>query len=230
MLNRFLGLGPGPARRRSHSTNKDHVRGNYMQKNLKRTTICFLGAMTLGLSGCSKTLDWLFDGPETPASVRASVQPPPDMPGSATPPAMRQAAPAPAIVAAPPASAPTVPAQAASKAAGEIRDQLAAWRDAWSKRDVNAYIAFYAPGFKGREASAEKWQASRKRVIENASGIDIKLGEPDIQPAGPERASATFTQRYRASNKTDSGIKTLRYRRIDGRWLIEQEDFNADRR
>ena len=218
------------ARLRKHSTNKDHARGEHMNKNLKQTSLCFLGAMTLGLGGCGKTVDWLFDGPDTPAAVRASIQPPPEMPGSATPPPMPQAAPAPAIVAAPPASAPTLPAPAASNAAAEIRDQLAAWREAWSKRDVNAYLAFYAPGFKGREASAEKWQASRKRVIENASGIAINLGEPDIQPAGPDRASATFTQRYRASNKTDSGIKTLQFRRIDGRWLIEQEDFNADRR
>lgn len=202
-----------------------------MDKYLKRTSIYLLSTIALGLGACGTTANGLFDGPEAPPSVHASIQPPPPMPSDAAPPPLRGNPPRAALVEAAQPITPTIPKPVeANNAPAEIRSRLAAWRDAWAKREVSNYLSFYAPGFKGREASPESWQASRKRIIENAKGLEINLGEADIQQADTDHASATFTQQYRSSNKTDSGTKTLELRRIDGRWLIEQESFSAGRR
>lgn len=195
-----------------------------MEKHLTKNRMTLLAAMllgTLGLSGCGKTIDWLFDAPETPGAVRTNIKPPPEMIDDVKPrvapdvrPRTNPAPEQPAPVAAPDAKT-------------EIRNQLAAWRDAWAGRDLANYLAAYAPGFKGRESSPENWQAGRKRIIGNAGTIELSIGRPEIEQQDADHATATFIQSYRSNNKTDSGTKTLQFRRIDGRWLIEQESFKT---
>lgn len=171
-----------------------------------------LSITTLSLSGCSNTLDRLFDAP--PPEPQATMAPLEDRPiiaeratSHATPSSQLEAT-------------PEMP-QAA------LRNVLGAWREAWAERNVEAYLAFYAPGFKGNETTPEKWQANRRRVIGLAKKIELGIGEPQIMLNDTEHATLTFAQKYHASNKRDAGTKTLHLRKIDGRWLIEQESFVA---
>lgn len=167
-----------------------------------------LGVMTLGLNGCTKTLSSIFDAPEAHSQAEMA---PLESRASAT----RQEAPAPAK-----------PATTAPTPQIEVRALINAWHDAWVNRDVPRYLSFYLPSFKGNESTPENWRASRQRTISRAKKIDLSIGEPEIKIDAADHASASFSQKYRANNKRDAGKKTLQFRLIDGRWLIEQESFS----
>lgn len=157
------------------------------------------------------------------------ANPPPAVPE--TPEAMLRAQPPAAIPLAPIASpaaaaAPVISPQ--EKAEGELRNLLLGWRDAWSKQDSAAYLTYYLPDYQGNSASPEQWQASRKRVLEQAKFIDIELGEPVIQFEADDRATLSFAMKYLSNRLEDSGTKQLRVRYQAGQWLIEQESFVAN--
>lgn len=192
-----------------------------MKKILRQGNLGLVAALAIlpGLSGCNKTIDWLFDAPEKTESVQASAQ---------TEATLETAVP---MSVTPHATAPAAKAQeAAATTDSEIRNTLAAWRDAWVSRDVAAYLAFYVPSFQGREVGPANWQASRKRIIEQAGKIELTLGEPHIVVNSLDQATVTFKQNYRSNIRSDKGTKQLVLRRNEGRWLIEQESFKASGR
>lgn len=204
--------------------------GQSSQKN-RSALLAALLLVVAGMSGCNSTRSYLFDAPEAPASIRMQIKPPPEMPGEA-PPKTTFTAPPPARASEAPAAMPQTRAAPVAMPDPQeaVRSQLAAWRQAWASRDVPAYLAFYAPGFKAGESSPARWQATRQRVIGKAGEIELTLGRADIRQLDAQRVSASFTQQYRSNSKTDSGVKTLQFRLIDGQWLIEQESFSAAQR
>ena len=80
------------------------------------------------------------------------------------------------------------------------------------------------------KAARPAGRQTRQRVIGKAGEIELTLGRADIRQRDAQRVSASFTQQYRSNSKTDSGVKTLQFRLIDGQWLIEQESFSAAQR
>lgn len=127
-----------------------------------------------------------------------------------------------------PKPAPVVaPVPAAVPEAGgssEISNALEAWRAAWSKRDVEAYLGFYAPGFvPSNEGDRDAWKEKRKEVL--ARAVDISVEVSDLSVAMPDvtHATATFRQTYRSVNYRDVVTKTLQWERVGERWLIVRE-------
>lgn len=202
---------------------------------------------TLGSAGCSSATR-MFDPPPPPA-MEQDAQPPAPVAAPSAPtiapaaPAPATAAPAtaaPATATAAPAAAPAVaPASATPAAAAapspaaaapvdhSLQDFINGWRDAWVARDVAAYFKHYSPAFKGQATSAEEWRSARQRVIGRAGQIELQLGALEIRREGDDRAWLTFEQRYKTQSYSDSGIKQLQLRRVDGKWLIEQEVFST---
>jgi tetratricopeptide (TPR) repeat protein len=151
------------------------------------------------------------------------------------------AAPAPALPAAPAEAAPekSTPAmevaaqeaavpEAAPKAAPDPRtDVLAtvgAWARAWSRQDVDAYLAHYAPDFKtphGQPRSA--WEKLRRSRVAGPKSIAVEIKSPEVTREGDAAARVTFHQIYRSDRFSGSSDKTLDMVKIDGRWLIRQE-------
>lgn len=107
--------------------------------------------------------------------------------------------------------------------AGKIVSLVYDWAGAWASRDLDRYLAFYSPDFSAADGtSRDAWEKARRRVIGHARNIHIELDDIDIQIEG-DRATATFTQRYRATGYRDTDRKVLRFRRQGGRWLIVAE-------
>lgn len=189
-----------------------------MKRVFGQGTVGLLTALAIlpGLSGCNKTIDWLFDAPAQSESVQASGK---------TEASVETAVPM-SVAASPAAAAPvSKAADSGPTTESEIRSTLNAWRDAWAARDVDAYLSFYTPNFKGREVGPANWQASRKRVIAQAGKIELTLGEPKIVVDSLNQATVTFSQNYRSQIRSDKGIKKLQLRRSEGHWLIEEESF-----
>ena len=90
--------------------------------------------------------------------------------------------------------------------------------------DVNAYLASYAPSFKAPDGLDRKqWENARRIRISYPSRIRVKTDNIDIKQEGADLARVAFDQTYRADGDPKFTPKTLVMRKIDGKWLIEQE-------
>ena len=131
------------------------------------------------------------------------------------------------------AATPSVPAPkpAAPKPAQEPEDVLAAvaaWADAWSRKDVDAYLASYAKDFrtpKGEPRS--EWERLRRERLTAPKSIAVQIDIARVVDKGDGRVSVTFRQDYQSDVFSGSATKTLLMRKSeDGRWRILQEQVS----
>jgi Flp pilus assembly protein TadD/ketosteroid isomerase-like protein len=134
----------------------------------------------------------------------------------------------PSVVAAVPAEPKAAESKpAAGKPAGtDVIETVNAWAKAWSAKDVDRYLAFYAPDFKtpGGEKRAD-WEKTRRQRITAPKTIAVSIDAPKVSVGADGQASVTFRQGYRSDVlKSTSTTKTLVLARAgDGRWQIRQE-------
>jgi len=120
--------------------------------------------------------------------------------------------------------APSVPASAAQQAPGDILQTVAAWARAWSSKDVETYLAFYAPDFKTPAGEARgEWEKARRQRITAPKSIAVSVEGPKVRLEDNARASVTFRQSYRSEITKATSTKTLVLVKADGRWRIQQE-------
>ena len=128
------------------------------------------------------------------------------------------------------APGPTKPAAAAEKptAAAPVDGVLAAvraWAEAWSRQDVEAYLASYADDFRtpGGRSRAD-WEKLRSARVSAPKSIAVTIDAPRVSPKGENQASVTFRQHYQSDLFSGSADKTLLMSRsADGRWRIVEE-------
>jgi tetratricopeptide (TPR) repeat protein len=167
----------------------------------------------------------LVGGPATgakPPVVVAQKSPAPE-----TAPAEKPPAPKPAEKVAPqkPAVAEKAPAaKPADNPGGEVVAAVNGWAQAWSKKDANGYLSYYAKDFKtpGTESRAE-WEKARRARITAPKSISVAIGSPKVTMSGANRATVTFRQTYRSDVLKSTNTKTLVMVKNEGRWQIEQE-------
>jgi murein L,D-transpeptidase YafK len=103
---------------------------------------------------------------------------------------------------------------------------VSAWARAWSDQDADAYLSFYAPGFRpARGESRARWEAMRRADFSRLRDIDVKVSSPQVIFRDSRHATVTFLQDYASATDRVSGRKTLELVRDGERWLIEQETF-----
>jgi len=161
-------------------------------------------------------------GPVKPVVVAGAPAP---GPAAATAPAKEPAKPTVAVAAADPKPAPAAEKPAARPSNVEVLETVNAWAKAWSSRNVDAYLAFYAKDFKtpAGEARAD-WEQSRRQRIGAPKSIVVTIEAPKVSLAGDVQASVSFRQSYRSDViKSTSTAKTLVLSKASGRWLIQQE-------
>lgn len=176
----------------------------------------------------------LFSGNAKPAgtvvaSAEPAAKPQPAPPAEST--ASKPVAPA-----MPPAAKPAEPAAKEAPAAAReaapssketsaaVIDSAKSWAKAWSSRDVDAYLAHYAPGFKTPEGeSRESWEKSRRSRIKGADSISVELSDIKATLESDNRARVSFRQNYRAGKVAKRTKKSLEMIKKGDQWLIEQE-------
>jgi ketosteroid isomerase-like protein len=135
-----------------------------------------------------------------------------------------EAKPAPGQAKNPAAKAAEQPARAREGNTEDVLQAVRAWAGAWSKQDVDAYLAFYAKDFKTPKGETRgQWEAARKQRISTPKKIEVAVESPKITLKGDNGAVVSFRQAYRSDNLKINGNKTLHMVRSDGRWLIRQE-------
>jgi len=136
-----------------------------------------------------------------------------------------EAKPATAVAAAV-APASTAPVAARTDAVQEdIARAITAWANAWSRKDMRAYLGAYASDFNTPKGVARKaWEAEREDRIAGKSGkISVNVDEPTISING-DKATAKFRQHYKAGSLDSSTTKTLVFVRSGSKWLIKEEN------
>jgi len=162
--------------------------------------------------------------PRRPATRPAAVASKPAGPAPAARPAATAPA-APATARAPAAAAAPTAATAAGAAAPDrvsIEAAVNAWAQAWSRRDVDAYLAAYAPDFSAGGLSRAAWEAQRRQRIEPRKTISVEVSRLGIEQQG-DSATATFRQAYRSDTLNSTVTKVLKFVRLDGQWRIVSE-------
>jgi len=117
------------------------------------------------------------------------------------------------------------PAASARPSNSEIVETVNAWAKAWSSKNVDAYLAFYAKDFQtpGGEARTE-WEKTRRQRISAPKSISVTVDSPKVSQGSDSQARVTFRQGYSSDVlKGANTTKTLVLAKIEGRWLIQQE-------
>ena len=141
----------------------------------------------------------------------------------------------PAPTAAAPVAAAPEPKPAATKPAAEkssagedeVMKTVQAWAAAWSKKDVDGYLALYARDFKtpGGESRSD-WSKARRDRIMAPKSIAVSVENPRVSIQG-DHATVSFKQKYRSDLRTVNSGKTLVLVRSGNRWLIQQEKVGS---
>lgn len=129
------------------------------------------------------------------------------------------------VAAAKPAAEPAKPEPYKPNPA-DVLEALEGWARAWSAKDVDAYLGFYAKDFKvpGGE-TREAWEKGRRSRITAPKSITVTVDQPKVEILGEDKASVAFRQSYKSDIVTSAAVtKTLVLVRVDGRWLIQQEN------
>ncbi len=115
-----------------------------------------------------------------------------------------------------------------AKVRAEVTQQLDSWKSRSESLDLNAHIAHYAPTvdyYSKGGASAAFVRADKQRAFSRYSYISIELSDISIKAVG-DTATAVFDKEWNFEGESDSSGKVrqmIRFRRIDGRWLITAE-------
>ena len=166
--------------------------------------------------------------PAAPKTAALSTEPAPPIPdlsprdnkpaqpaadaGSAKPEAEAPAKPAPVK----PLALPAEPKAAAQKL-------LQAWAAAWSRRDVDTYLGFYADNYKADKSSHADWAEERRARITRPSAIEVELSNVKVEVKGAAQVVASFKQRYESNLLKAASNKRITLEKQGGTWKIVEE-------
>jgi len=115
--------------------------------------------------------------------------------------------------------------KAVAVSSDEVLDAVTGWAQAWSRKDVDAYLGFYAKDFRTPKGEPRAdWEKGRRQRILAPKSISVTVDAPRVSREGESRAKVTFRQAYKSDALSSRGMKTLLLVKADdGRWLIQQE-------
>ncbi len=108
----------------------------------------------------------------------------------------------------------------------EFKAQVEAWRQAWSERDTERYLAFYAKDFVTPDMNRSDFAEHKRRVNAAKSFIQVELNDLNIfnYPDGKNLRLVEFVQDYRSDNYASTDHKHQFWRLDDdGQWRIIRE-------
>jgi len=105
----------------------------------------------------------------------------------------------------------------------QLERATANWAAAWSRKDVPAYLAFYARGFQPPPGlSRSEWEKQRHERLNRPGSIKVTIDDLKVVTDG-DGWRVTFRQHYRATGLESTATKSMRWVHEGGRWLIQAE-------
>lgn len=98
------------------------------------------------------------------------------------------------------------------------------WANAWSAKDIDLYLSKYAQDFKTPNGDVfSLWQTSRRQKISSQGKILVEIEDLKLSMKTDNSARIQFKQKYTSDRLTEMSNKSLVVKKIDGRWLIQEE-------
>ena len=98
------------------------------------------------------------------------------------------------------------------------------WANAWSAKDIDLYLSKYAQDFKTPNGDTfSLWQTSRRQKISSQGKILVEIEDLKLSMKTENSARIQFKQKYTSDKLTEMSNKSLVVKKIDGRWLIQEE-------
>jgi tetratricopeptide (TPR) repeat protein len=98
------------------------------------------------------------------------------------------------------------------------------WAAAWSAKDVDKYLAFYAAEFAPEGgASRQAWEAQRRARVVKPKEIVVTISDVKVAPLAAGRVQVTFQQDYQSDMHTNRSTKVLEMAQAKGQWQIRRE-------
>ena len=105
----------------------------------------------------------------------------------------------------------------------DVAKAIQNWANAWERKDVKAYLAFYAKDFQTPKGMGRKdWESERRQRIDKPGKLQVNIENIRVAIDG-EKATARFRQRYESASLKSSTSKTIILIKSGGKWLIQQE-------
>ena len=148
--------------------------------------------------------------------VVVALKPPEKPPAAVEKPAPTPAKPAPPVE------------KPAANASAEVVNALNGWAQAWSKKDADGYLSYYAKDFQTPKGEPRaQWEKDRRTRIGAPKSISVSVASPKVTMNGANQASVSFRQSYRSDVFNGTSTKTVvMVKAADGRWQIQQEKTN----
>jgi murein L,D-transpeptidase YafK len=112
-------------------------------------------------------------------------------------------------------------------ASNELSTVIDAWKTAWEKKDLDAYIAKYGEEFEWNKMNRDKYREFKAGLNEKYKSIAVKISRPLIF-AYKGRAIARFLQEYTSDQHSDFGEKVLYLRRGKNGYQIVGEIWSQE--
>ncbi|MBI2877985.1 MAG: tetratricopeptide repeat protein [Candidatus Tectomicrobia bacterium] len=133
-----------------------------------------------------------------------------------------------------PAIAPTPPETASAPSASlpekkeweMVQDLVLRWKDAWEKKRLEDYMAFYSRDFASQGMGWEGWRRYKEGINQKAQRIQVSIS--DLKTfRHQDSIGVVFRQGYRSGQHSDEGWKRLYLKKEEGgRWRIVGEEWS----
>ena len=105
-----------------------------------------------------------------------------------------------------------------------LAERVKAWAAAWSAQAYTAYADFYAPSFVPADGSSrDGWAKQRQQRLSRPAQVAVEIRNFRLKDVANDVAIAEFEQHYRSDSYSDRTRKVLKWVRLGGQWLIQQE-------
>jgi murein L,D-transpeptidase YafK len=109
----------------------------------------------------------------------------------------------------------------------EFSRRLQQWRNAWERKDINAYMDTYGDAFQSAGMNKDRWRRFKTSLNKSYATINVAISEPSVF-AHKDHVVVRFLQSYMSDKKADYGEKTLYWQKdITGNWRIVGETWDA---
>jgi len=127
-----------------------------------------------------------------------------------------------------PAEPAATPAAAAAQTVkvnpDSITQVVQGWAAAWSAKEVDKYLGFYATEFAPEGGtSRQAWEAQRRSRISKPREIKVAVSDLKVEPVGNDRVQVTFVQDYASEVLSNRSTKVLELTQVAGQWRIRRE-------
>lgn len=107
----------------------------------------------------------------------------------------------------------------------EILDFVENWRQAWTSKEIEPYISFYAESFRSGDKDLEQWRAHKANLNKSYEYISVDISDIMVNWTA-EGATVSFRQQYRSDLYSATGNKTLYLVHNELGWKIKREIYS----